>query len=48
MPTIRQAQKLIEQGNYAFSFDLEDIYLYIPIVKHHYHFYMFYLATHTL
>ena len=38
MHTIRQVQQLIQQGNYAFSIDLKDAYLHIPIVKHQCHF----------
>ena len=37
MSTIRQIQLLIQQGDYAFSIDLKDAYLHIPIVKHHHH-----------
>ena len=39
MPTIREVQILIQQGDYAISIDLKDAYLHIPIVKHPYHFY---------
>ena len=35
MLTIRQVWQLTEQGDCAFSIDLKDAYLYIPIVKHH-------------
>ena len=35
MPTIRHVQQLIQHGDYAFSIDLRDAYLHIPIVKHH-------------
>ena len=35
IPTIRQEWLLIEQGDYAFSLDLEYAYLHIPIVKYH-------------
>ena len=35
MPTIRQVLQFIQQGNYAFSIDLKDAFLHIPIVKHH-------------
>ena len=38
MPTIRHVQQLIQQGDYAFSINLQDAYLHIPIVKHHHHF----------
>ena len=38
MPTIRHVQQLIQHGDYAFSIDLQDAYLHIPIVKHHCHF----------
>ena len=37
MPTIRHVWQLIEHGDYAFSIDLQDAYLYIPIAKHHCH-----------
>ena len=39
VPTIRWVQLLIQQGDYAFSIDLKDVYSYIPILKHHHHFY---------
>ena len=35
MPTVRQVWHLIQQGDYAFTFDLKDPYLHIPIAKHH-------------
>ena len=35
MPTIRHVWKLIQHGDYAFSIDLQDAYLHIPIVQHH-------------
>ena len=35
MPTIRHVWQLIQHGDYAFSIDLQDAYLHIPIVKHH-------------
>ena len=35
MPTIRHVLQLIQSGDYAFSIDLQDAYLHIPIVKHH-------------
>ena len=38
MPTIRHVWQLIQHGDYAFSIDLQDAYLHIPIVKHHCHF----------
>ena len=34
MPTLKTVQ-LIQQGDYAFSIDLQDAYLHVPIVKHH-------------
>ena len=37
-PTIRHVWQLIQHGDYAFSIDLQDPYLHIPIVKHHCHF----------
>ena len=47
MPTIRQEWQCIQQGNYAFSIDLKDTYLHIPIIKCHHDFY-FYLEKQTL
>ena len=41
MPTIRHFWKLIQHSDYAFSIDLQDAYLHIPIVKHHCHFLQF-------
>ena len=38
MPTIRHVPQLIQHGDYAFSIDLQDVYLHIPIVRHHCHF----------
>ena len=38
MPTLRHVWQLIQRGDYAFSIDLQDVYLHIPIVKHHHHF----------
>ena len=38
MPTLRHVWQLIQRGDYAFSIDLQDAYLHIPIVKHHCHF----------
>ena len=38
MPTRRHIWQLIQCGDYAFSIDLQDAYLHIPIVKHHCHF----------
>ena len=37
IPTIRQVWYLVQQGDYVFSIDLMDDYLYIPTVKHHNH-----------
>ena len=37
MPTIRHVLQLIQHGDYAFSIDLKDANLHIPIVKHHLH-----------
>ena len=34
MPTLKYVQQLIQQGDYAFSIDLQDAYLHVPIVKH--------------
>ena len=36
MPTLRHIQQLIQGGHCAFSIDLQDAYLHIPIVKHNY------------
>ena len=38
MPTLKHVWQLIQCGDYAFSIDLQDAYLHIPIVKHHHHF----------
>ena len=38
MPTLKHVWQLIQYGDYAFSIDLQDTYLHIPIVKHHCHF----------
>ena len=38
MPTVRHVQQLIQHGYHAFSIDLQDAYLHIPIVKHNHHF----------
>ena len=38
MPTLKNIWQLIQQGDFAFSFDLQDAYLHVPIVKHHHHF----------
>ena len=35
MPTLRHVWQLIQHGDYAFCIDLQDVYLHIPIVKHH-------------
>ena len=47
MPTITHVWQLIQQGDYALSIDLKDVYLYNPTVKHH-SFFMFCLATQPL
>ena len=41
MPTLRHVQQLIQHGDYAFSIDIQDAYLHIPIVKHHHCFLCF-------
>ena len=41
MPTLRHVQQLIHHGDYAFSIDIQDAYLHIPIVKHHHDFLCF-------
>ena len=38
MTTLKHVWQPIQHGHYAFSIDLQDAYLYIPIVKHHHHF----------
>ena len=38
MPTLKHVWKLIQCGDYAFSIDLQNAYLHIPIVHHHHHF----------
>ena len=40
MPTLKNVWHLIQQGDFAFSIDLQDAYLHILIVKHHHHFYI--------
>ena len=44
MPTLKNVWQLIQQGDFAFSIDLQDAYLHVPIVKHDHHFFMFCLA----
>ena len=41
MPTLKNVQQLIQQGDFAFSIDLQDAYLHIAIVKNHHHFLCF-------
>ena len=38
MPTLNHVWQLINHDDYAFSIDLWDAYLHVPIVKHHHHF----------
>ena len=38
MPTFRQLWYLIQQGDYAFSIDLNYAYFHILIFKHDHHF----------
>ena len=38
MPTLKNVQQLIQQDDFAFSIDLQDAYLYVPIVKHNCYF----------
>ena len=38
MPTLKHIWQLIQQGDFAFSIDLQDAYLHVPTVKHHHHF----------
>ena len=35
MPIIRQISQLIQQGYYAFSINVKDAYLHVPIVRQH-------------
>ena len=42
MPTNRHVWQHIQWGDYAFSIDLKDAYLHIPIVKHHHQFLSFF------
>ena len=35
MPTLRHVWQLIQHGDYAFSIDLQNAFLHIPVVKHH-------------
>ena len=44
MPPLKNVWQLIQQGDFAFSIDLQDAYLHVPIVKHHHHFLHFFLA----
>ena len=41
MPTLKNIQQLIQQGDFAFSINLQDAYLDVPIVKHHHCFFCF-------
>ena len=41
MPTLKNVQQLIQQGDFAFSSDLQDAYLHVPIVQNHCHFLCF-------
>ena len=41
LPTLKNIWQLIQQGDFAFSIDLQEAYLHIPIVKHHHHFLCF-------
>ena len=38
MPTLENVWQLIQQGEFAFSIDLQDAYLHIPIIKHYCYF----------
>ena len=40
--------QLIQCGDYAFSIDLQDAYLHIPIVKHHHHFLQFVFVQYAI
>ena len=41
MPSLKNIWQLIWQDDFAFSIDLQDAYLHVPIVKHHHHFLCF-------
>ena len=41
MPTLKHVQQFIQPADYAFSIDLQDAYLHVPIVKHHHCFLRF-------
>ena len=41
MPTLKHVWQLLQLVDYAFSIDLQDAYLNIPIVKHHHYFLCF-------
>ena len=41
MPTLKHVWQLIQHSDYAFSIDVQDAYLHVPIVKHHHHFLCF-------
>ena len=45
MSTIRHVWQLIQHGDYAFSIDLQDTNLHIPIVEHHHHFFLQFFGT---
>ena len=47
MSTIRHVWQLIQHSNYAFSINLQDAYLHIPIVKDDHHFLQF-LAQYAI
>ena len=40
-PTLKHVWQLIQQDDFAFSIDLQDAYLHVPIVKDHHHFLCF-------
>ena len=48
MPTILHVWQLIQHDDYAFFIDLQDVYLHIPIVKHHHHFFTICLAQYAI
>ena len=41
MSTLKNIWQLIQQGDFAFSIDVQDAYLHVPIVKHYHHFLCF-------
>ena len=44
-PTIRFVWQLIHCGDHAFSIDIQDAYLLIPVIKHYHHFFYYLFET---